>query len=187
MGPSNRVRKADGLPPWSRTPLRLAIALASAASISAAQAAPVTLRVESARTEPRALGGAGVTKGQAIGTYRYIINVDDTGTTAQRSPSDGCSPASPGYPGYCNWTSVAGLPRSSPIYRQGDQGDFASPLLQLPPGRYLVSVLAASWRSSARRTSEVTSSAFSSASSRSCSMTLARQSTSAMLRCASRA
>ena len=79
------------------------------------------------------------TDGAPIGQFRYLINVDNTGTTAQRSPADGCSPASPGYPASCLWTSIAGVPGSSPIYTQGDQADFP---LTLPAGRYLVSVLA---------------------------------------------
>ncbi|HEY7723773.1 MAG TPA: hypothetical protein VH880_00455, partial [Anaeromyxobacteraceae bacterium] len=83
--------------------------------------------------------------GISIGSFRYIVNVDNTGTTAQRSPADGCSPESAGYPQSCAWISIAGAATSSPIYTQGDQGDFgASPAtpVTLPPGRYLVSVLA---------------------------------------------
>ncbi len=100
----------------------------------------VTLSVISARTEPRALGGAGVTKGDAITEYKYIINVDNTGTTEQRSPADGCSPSDPLYPSSCNWTSM-GIAGSSPIYTQGNQDDFAGGMT-LPNGRYLISVLA---------------------------------------------
>ena len=43
-----------------------------------------------------------------VGHFKYIINIDNTGTTVQRSPAAGCSPASPGYPDSCNWVSVAG-------------------------------------------------------------------------------
>ena len=60
--------------------------------------------------------------GPDIATYRWIINVDNTGTTTQRSPADGCSPGS-GYPESCQWTSIAGLPSSSPVAAQGDQDD----------------------------------------------------------------
>ena len=102
----------------------------------------VTLDVISARTEPRALGGAGVNQGDGIDTYKFIINVDNTGTTEQRSPAEGCSPATAGYPDTCNWTSM-GVPGSSPIYTQGTQDDIAGGLT-LPDGRYLVSVLALS-------------------------------------------
>jgi uncharacterized repeat protein (TIGR01451 family) len=73
--------------------------------------------------------------------YKYIINIDNTGTTTQRSPAEGCSPDSPGYPGSCNWVSVAGRANNSPIFTQGDSSDFG-PGITLPPGRYLVSVLA---------------------------------------------
>ena len=73
--------------------------------------------------------------------FKYIINVDNTGTTDQRSPSDGCSPADPGYPGSCNWTSM-GTNSSSPILTQGDQSDFGGAGLDVPDGRYLISVLA---------------------------------------------
>lgn len=111
--------------------------------VTAAEAANVTLRVISARSEPKAFGGTGVAKGAPVTSYKYIINVDNTGTTVQRSPAPGtgCSPQDAGYPGSCNWTSIAGVPGSSPIYTQGDQADFAAPM-NIPDGRYLISVLA---------------------------------------------
>ncbi|MGA8891256.1 MAG: IPT/TIG domain-containing protein [Anaeromyxobacteraceae bacterium] len=83
-----------------------------------------------------------------ITTYRYILNVDNTGTTTQRrDPISGalpvaCTPADPAYPLACKWTSIAGVPGSSPIYTQGTEADFAAGGLVLPAGRYLVSVLA---------------------------------------------
>lgn len=104
-----------------------------------------SLSVISARTEPKAFGGVGVIKGDPIGEYKYIINVDNTGVTTQRSPADGCSPADPGYPGSCLWTSIAGVAGSSPVYTQGNQDDFNGvngTSLNLPDGRYLISVLA---------------------------------------------
>ena len=79
----------------------------------------VTLQVESA------------TDGTNIPEYKYIINIDNTGTTEQTSPADGCSPGSSGYPDSCNWVSVAGRANNSPILTQGDQSDF--PLTMLPP------------------------------------------------------
>ncbi|EGW23197.1 SdrD B-like domain-containing protein [Methylobacter tundripaludum] len=82
-----------------------------------------------------------------IADYKYIINVDNTGTTEQLSPAGGCSPADPAYPGTvsdpnrpCNWVSIAGVPGSSPIYTQGDQNDIAD--VNLTNGKYLISVLA---------------------------------------------
>src|SRR5258706_11991479 len=105
----------------------------------AADAAAVTLNVVSARTEP----AAGVTVGDPVTSYKYIINVDNTGTTTQRSPNvgAGCSPQDAGYTVPCFWTSIAGARSSSPIFTQGTGADFAAPL-EVPNGRYLVSVLA---------------------------------------------
>ncbi len=112
------------------------------------QAAPtnvLTLEVTSARTEPR----VSVVKGAPITTFKYIINVDNTGTTEQNpykagSPA-GCAVGDVGYPASCNWTSM-GVASSAPIYTQGDQSDFNSngvaSLPPLPDGRYLISVLA---------------------------------------------
>lgn len=102
----------------------------------------LTLNVISARTDPRAFGGAGVTAGDAVTEYQYIINIDNTGTTEQRAPTGDCSPSDDAaYPENCNWTSIAGIASSSPIYTQGDQSDFVGGL-DLPDGRYLISVLA---------------------------------------------
>ena len=111
----------------------LALVLGSqAGTTSVARAATMTLSVVSA------------VDGTPVGAYKYIINIDNTGSTAQRSPEPGtgCSPQDAGYPDSCNWTSIAGVPGSSPIYTQGDQSDFASGNFSLPDGRYLISVLA---------------------------------------------
>lgn len=115
--------------------------------VSAAEAAAtVTLNVVSARAESKAFGGTGVAKGAPVTTYKYLINVDNTGTTTQRSPAPGtgCSTSDAGYPDSCKWSSIAGVPGSSPIYTQGNQTDFASSIspMTLPDGRYLISVLA---------------------------------------------
>ena len=61
-----------------------------------------------------------------ITPYKYIINIDNTGTTEQRSPAPGtgCSPQDAGYPDSCNWVSIAGVKSSAPIYTQGNQDDF---------------------------------------------------------------
>ncbi|MFN8465927.1 MAG: SdrD B-like domain-containing protein [Caldilineaceae bacterium] len=124
------------------TPLSPVLAPAAAAAPAAQATSTMTLSVISARTEPRAFGGAGVLKGAPVTQYKYIINIDNTGQTTQRTPADGCSPHSPGYPESCLWPSVAGVASASPIYRSGDQSDFASGGLNLPNGRYLISVLA---------------------------------------------
>ena len=80
------------------------------------------------------------TTGDPIAEFQYIINVDNTGTTEQRSPIDDCSPEAAGYPDSCNWTSM-GVASSSPVLTQGDQTDFVAGL-SMPDGRYLISVLA---------------------------------------------
>ncbi len=90
----------------------------------------MTLRVESATDSS-----------QQINNFQYIINVDNTGTTEQRTPADGCNPSDPNYPGSCNWVSIAGVASSAPILTQGDQSDFAGGM-DLPDGKYLISVLA---------------------------------------------
>ncbi|MCV2393294.1 IPT/TIG domain-containing protein [Actinotalea sp. M2MS4P-6] len=131
---------------WLAT-VALAVTMVGALPIAAAQAATnsLTLQVISARTEPRAFQGAGVAKGDAIGTFEYMINVDTAGTTDQRSPAlgTGCNPDDPGYPGSCAWPSISEEPHASPIVAEGDQADFAGGAgLTLPDGRYLISVLA---------------------------------------------
>ncbi len=90
----------------------------------------------------------------AITTYKYIINVDNTGTTTQRpnpttgAPPVACTPADPGYPDSCQWVSIAGAASNSPIYAQGDQTDFGTGITfpakctAAAPCRYLISVLA---------------------------------------------
>lgn len=86
------------------------------------------------------------TTGQPIvgKNFKFLINEDNTGQTTQRTPADGCSPASPDYGSpaadSCLWTSM-GINSSSAVVTQGDQGDFPAGF-DLPDGRYLVSVLA---------------------------------------------
>jgi hypothetical protein len=124
-------------------PAAMLLALPSP-SAQAATTSDLTLNVISARTEPRAFAGTGVAKGAAIPNFTYIINEDNTGSTAQRSPAlgTGCAAADLGYPANCDWPSIKEVPHTtSPIVRQGDQADFASSLA-LPVGRYLISVLA---------------------------------------------
>ena len=114
------------------------------AVLPAAQAAVtdvLTLAVTSARTEPRAFADAGVTKGDPVDQYKFIINEDNTGTTEQRTPSNGCASTDAGYPGSCHWPSIQEVPHASPVYTQGDQDDLADGLT-LPNGRYLISVIA---------------------------------------------
>ncbi len=102
------------------------------------------LSVVSARDESRALGGAGVSQGDPVPSYTWMLNLDNTGTTEQRTPGDGCSPEDPDYPGSCHWASIAGLRSSSPVIAQGDQTTLSDSvaLQDLEDGRYLISVLA---------------------------------------------
>jgi len=89
----------------------------------------------------------GIAKGDAITQFKYIINVDNSGTTTQRSaePGSGCSPQDAGYPDSCRWVSIAGVASSSLIVTQGDQNDFGSGI-SLSEGRYLISVLADNYK-----------------------------------------
>ncbi|MFZ5921654.1 MAG: SdrD B-like domain-containing protein [Chloroflexota bacterium] len=75
-----------------------------------------------------------------ISEYKYLINVDNTGDPLQ-DRNAGCSPADPGYPDSCDWPSIRAVPGAAPIFTQGDQSDFGGGL-SLPPGKYLVTVLA---------------------------------------------
>lgn len=85
--------------------------------------------------------------GTLIPSFKYLINIDNTGTTEQRldpvtgEPPYECTPADPTYPTNCHWTSM-GIAGSSPIYTQGDQSDFTGGGLTMPDGRYLISVRA---------------------------------------------
>ena len=123
-------------------------ALMTLATVTAAQAAAVTLKVVAARNQP-ALAGActpsatQICKGTTIvSDYKFLVNVDNTGQTITRSPTGPCSPSDPNYPKSCEWTSIAGTPSHSPVYTQGDSSNMAAKLASLPDGRYLVSVLA---------------------------------------------
>jgi len=109
-----------------------------------AQANTLSLSVVSARTEPNHPGGP-VARGDPISEYKYLINVDNTGDPTQpREP--GCSPYTPGYPDTCDWPSIRAVPGAAPIFAQGDQADFASGGVDLPPGKYLISVLAQDYK-----------------------------------------
>jgi hypothetical protein len=78
--------------------------------------------------------------------YKFIVNLDNAGTTTQRSPAlgTGCNSEDPGYPDTCFWTSIAGAKSTSPVILHGTQNDVDgfSAGVPLADGRYLVSVLA---------------------------------------------
>ncbi len=128
----------------SALPLGLLLATAFGTQVQA-----LSLSVQGSGTR------TGVAFSEPVTIYKYIINVDNTGTTEQRAPTDGCSPSDPtsAYPGTltppevkpCNWVSIAGVPGSSPIYTQGVNSDLTSVGVTghlMPPGKYLISVLA---------------------------------------------
>ena len=108
-------------------------------STAEAQANVLTLNVISARSELNAPGGP-VFKGDPVTQYKYLINIDNTGNPTQAKGS-GCSVGDAGYPDSCDWPSVREVPGAAPIFTQGNQDDFGVGL-NLPDGKYLVSVLA---------------------------------------------
>jgi SdrD B-like domain len=128
-------------------------------SASASATAPLVLRVFSGRTDTRWPGNqpGGVTEDDKVIQFKYLINIDNTGETTQRTPSDKCSPAVAGYPTECKWTS-AGIKSQAPIYTQGDEADFTfaadgtatgksdAKLDAMPEGRYLISILADNYK-----------------------------------------
>ncbi len=123
----------------------LSTAVVTVIAAPPATAAPtnsLSLEVRSARTEPRALGGAGVQAGDPIDHFKFMINVDATGTTDQRSPApgSGCSAGDADYPDSCLWPSIDEPSGWAPIYAEGNQDDL--PLADIPDGRYLISVTA---------------------------------------------
>jgi len=114
-----------------------------------AQTNTITLEVISARTEPRAFGGAGVLKGDPVSNYEFIINVDNTGdpfdTTDCFAFTDPPTNTvrNPNYPDGCDWPGVRTVPGWSPIYTQGNQDDLnGTASITLPDGKYLISVQA---------------------------------------------
>ncbi|HET7397218.1 MAG TPA: hypothetical protein VFJ94_01750 [Intrasporangium sp.] len=124
-----------------------------AAVAPAAAAAPgsITLAVTSARSVNT--GPGFVHKGDPVTAYRWMINVDDTGDpgTAATPLLDRCLPgrapggsSDPNYADTCPWPSVRTTSGHAAIVAQGTQADLSSStaLDNLPPGKYLVSVLA---------------------------------------------
>ena len=56
----------------------------------------------------------------AIGEYKYLINIDNTGNPLQPR-NDGCSPENAGYPDSCDWPSIRAVPGAAPLGRVGVQ------------------------------------------------------------------
>jgi hypothetical protein len=149
----------------SATTHQVANAMPERPSAVAAVTNIITLQVTSARTEPYwnpdgTTGDAGidpgVTKGDTVTDYKWIINVDNVGDPRQPrySPdgtTDECAPfrdeaetiPNVNWPESCNWPSVKAIGSSSPIVTQGTEIDLSSSAaLTLPDGNYLISVVA---------------------------------------------
>ncbi len=122
-----------------------------ASAVAAAPAGPgaITLTVESARSV--APGGGFVQEGDPVTSYKWMINVDDSGDpgTATNPGTENCLP--PGAIGgstdadfaeTCQWPSIRNTPGWTDIVAQGDQDDLDgdTALDGLPAGKYLISV-----------------------------------------------
>jgi hypothetical protein len=107
-----------------------------------------TVKVASARTEVHSpVKAGGVAKGDPVKSYRFMINEDNSGTADPAGGPDrgsGCSADDPGYPNSCLWPSINQNPGAAPIVWQGTGDDFAdgTKTLNLPDGKYLITVLA---------------------------------------------
>jgi uncharacterized repeat protein (TIGR01451 family) len=135
-------------------PIPAAAAPAAAPSALVNPTSTITLAVKAARTETKAFGGAGVHEGDAVTSYKWIINEDNTGenTTRNANPGSACSAwldaahtqPNTAYPDSCRWTSIAGLASSAPVAAQGDETTLngTTGISTLKPGRYLISILA---------------------------------------------
>jgi hypothetical protein len=116
----------------------------------------ITLSVASARTEPDAFGGAGVLRGDPVTTYKWIINIDNTGDPLDAE--NDCRPTvldgngnwitnpdnpDPATLAECQWPSIRGIQSSSPIFTQGTSDELNGTAgITLPNGKYLISVIA---------------------------------------------
>lgn len=137
----------------SAGPLAALPGAAGPGQITQQPAAPTTntifLKVISARTEPKANDGAGVTKGDPVTQYKWLLSVDNTGNPDQSYQPD-CYPytdpptnsiRNPNYPDKCDWPSMRTVPGWAPIYTQGTEADLNETKgLTLPNGKYLISV-----------------------------------------------
>ncbi|UQX87375.1 hypothetical protein M6D93_13835 [Jatrophihabitans telluris] len=106
----------------------------------------ITLSVASAKT----VGGVS-TVGDPITSYKWIVNLDDTGNpgTISNQGTGQCLPSTaqggstdPNYADTCQWPSVRVTSGFAPIVAQGTQDDLnaTKALADLPVGKYLISV-----------------------------------------------
>ena len=117
----------------------------------------ITLSVMSARSVNA--GPGFVHQGDAITTYKWLINLDDVGDpgTALNQGTQNCLPASakdgagasigsadPNFADTCQWPSIRNTSGHAPIIAQGNETDLSSTkaLANIPAGKYLISVLA---------------------------------------------
>ncbi|MEP7091753.1 MAG: hypothetical protein ABI776_16760, partial [Nocardioidaceae bacterium] len=132
-------------------PAMATIAAAPSEAVTPAAAAPggISLHVQAARSVGQASGL--VHKGDAISSYKWIINKDDTGDpgTAAQPLTGSCLPKrapggsnDPNYADSCPWPSTRPTSGLAEIVAQGDQGDLSDSktLDSLPGGKYLISV-----------------------------------------------
>ena len=110
-----------------------------------AQTETITLKVVSARTEPR----AGVEKGEPVTEYHFQIVEDNTGDPF--NDTDCWAFTDPptntirneNYPDNCDWPGVRTNRAWAPIVTQGTEEHLNETTgITLPPGKYLISVLA---------------------------------------------
>jgi hypothetical protein len=133
--------------------------LQPAPSAAAAPAATtIHLQVQSARTQTTDAGT--VHQGDAVAAYQWLIVADDTGNPDQfygaslpagaaGSAAFDCTPQSnggdPSYPANCQWPSIHSVKggTSAEVFAEGDQSTLNTTTgLDLPPGRYMISVTA---------------------------------------------
>ncbi len=119
--------------------------VATAPAASAATSGAITLHVQSARSV--APGAGYVHKGDAVTSYKWIINEDDTGNpgTLANQGTSACLPSGATYNAdSCQWPSTRTTSGLAPIVAQGDESDLndGKQLKSLPAGKYLISVTA---------------------------------------------
>lgn len=131
--------------PWHRILSVFAILVMTASAFPSRLTSPAFAKPAAALTSHLKVHVLDAVDSSDIADYKYLINVDNTGNPLQ-ARNDGCSPENPGYPDTCDWPSIRAVPGAAPIYTQGNQDDFngvvMSGLDDLPPGKYLISVLA---------------------------------------------